>query len=184
VPKADKTLRVPLSPGQILRLGAWFSLLTYLVDLCARGVQRLRPVEMPGVNVDVAWMALLADLLVFAAPALTLALAARCWRPLVFLRIACFMFAIPLFATLVLAVTGLARYSVVLLALGCAAEAARQLAARPRGLLALVGRTWGWLLALSAGLAAGATVCLHAAHYRAPRKFGTLRLPMPPMSCS
>jgi arylsulfatase A-like enzyme len=164
-----KSSGLPLAPEQLVRLAVWFGLLTGLVELSARCIHRLwvGPISIYVVNVDVAWMGLLADLLVFVLPALVLALAGWCWRPLVSLRTACFLFAIPLFATLALRAAELARYAVALLALGCAVETARQLAARPQGFLSFVNRTWGWLLALSTCLAAGYTVHLHGNSSRA-----------------
>jgi arylsulfatase A-like enzyme len=159
-----------LGPFQLLRLAVWFGLLTGLLELCARVIHRLwlGRVSLHIENPDVAWMCLLTDVLLFTGPGLVLLLAIWCWRRRVSLRTACFLFAIPLFATLILSVVAIERYAVALLALGCAVQSARMLAARPQGFLSCVSRTWGWLLALSICLATGYTIYLHAASYRSP----------------
>jgi arylsulfatase A-like enzyme len=99
-------------------------------------------------SAEVAWMAPLADLLVFAPIGLLLALMAWVRPRLVSVRVACFVFAFLLFISLALSFRGLAAFAAPLLAAGLAVESARQFAARADGFIAFVKRSLGVLTAL------------------------------------
>jgi arylsulfatase A-like enzyme len=104
---------------------------------------------------EVAWMAPLADLLAFAPVALLLSLAAWIRPRLVSVRVACFVFAFLLFASLALSFRGLAAFAAPVLAAGLAVETSRQVAARPVGFMGLVKRSLGVLAVLCLFAAGG-----------------------------
>lgn len=144
---------VEKQPARFLLIAVWFALLTGLAEASWLGVEKFFLHREILLSRHVAWMAPLADILIFAIPGLFLFLVAWCWPRLVSLRIAAFVFAFLGFLSLLLMATWFSNYARLLLAVGLAFQTARFIAARPRGFHSLVGHTAVWMVAIVVGLA-------------------------------
>lgn len=139
----------------LLLLAVWFGLLTGFGELGLLAAKKFVMHRFISLSRDVLWMAPVADVALFAIPGLILA-AIAAWRPgLVPLRIALFIYAFLGFLSGLLMYPPLHKAAALLLAGGLAVQTARLLAARPRGLHAVVRRSMPWMVTLVAVLALG-----------------------------
>lgn len=143
-------------PAGLLLLAVWFGLLTGFGELGLLAAKKLVMRRFISLSRDVLWMAPLADVVLFAVPGLALA-ALAAWRPeAVSLRVALFIYAFLAFLSWFLMYPPLHKGAALLLAAGLAVQTARLLAARSRGLHAVVRRTTPWMASLVALLALAA----------------------------
>jgi arylsulfatase A-like enzyme len=142
-------------PAALLLVAAWFGLLTGLAEVSILASQKLFLHRILHVSPHAAWMAPVADLVVFAAPGL--ALSVLVWRrpELASPRAAASILAFLGFLSLLLLFPSLHWVAALLLAAGLALPSGRFVAARPADFRRLVRRTTGWLALLVVGLAAG-----------------------------
>lgn len=145
------TAPVPrLSPRAVLFLGLSAGLLTGLIEALVLLSRRLVLGFLVHVSAHFGWMAPVGDLVLFAGPALVLALCARLWPRLVPARLVFFLFLFLGFSALLLMEPGFHKVAVLALAAGLAWQAARLLSRRTEAW----NRRSGMVLAtLAAGVA-------------------------------
>lgn len=138
---------------RFLLLAAWFGVLSGLVEVSILAVKKFLLHRLVPQGPEVAWMAPLADVLIFAIPALLLSLVARRWPRLATLGMAAFVIAFLGFLSPLLILTWLNKYTGLILAAGLAVQTARLIAAHPDGFYSLARRTLRWMVVLVLGLA-------------------------------
>jgi arylsulfatase A-like enzyme len=116
-----------LSPRAILFLGLAAGLFTGLIEALVLLTRRLVLGRLVHVSAHFGWMAPVGDLVLFALPALILALCARLWPKLVPPRVVFFLFAFFGFAALLLMEPGFHKVAVLALAAGLAFQTARMI---------------------------------------------------------
>jgi hypothetical protein len=135
---------------------AWFGLATGVAEV---GVLYFRKVVLDKTmnqGPDVVWMAPLADLVLFAGPALILRLLARYLSGVAAVRIATFVYAfLALFSLLFMFHPQLHRFAGMLLAAGIAVQISRIVATRSRAFRAFAARSLKWIVALIVAVTAG-----------------------------
>jgi len=125
------TTPVPrLSPRAVLFLGLSAGLFTGLIEALVLLSRRLVLGVLVHVSAHFGWMAPVGDLVLFAGPALVMALAARLWPRLIPAWLVFFLFAFLSFAALLLMEPGFHRLAVFALAAGLAFQTARMLSRR------------------------------------------------------
>ncbi len=169
-------LTVPrLSPRSILLLGLSAGLLTGLLEALVLLTRRVVLGRLVHVSVHFGWMAPVGDVVLFAGPALGLALLARLWPRVIPARLVFFLFSFMGFTALLLMEPGLSRVAVLALAAGLAWQAARMLTRRTPEWERRAGVTLG-ALSLCVGMIAAGQVGVQALRER-----GAIgRLPPPP----
>ena len=139
-----------LRPSAVLFLGLSAGLLTGLIEALVLLSRRLVLGFLVHVSAHFGWMAPVGDLVLFAGPALVLALCARLWPKLVPARLVFFLFLFLGFSALLLMEPGFHKVAVLALAAGLAWQAARLLSRRTEAW----NRRSGMVLAtLAAGVA-------------------------------
>jgi arylsulfatase A-like enzyme len=150
-------------------LAAWFGILTGLGEASLIAVRKLL---LPNsghlgnftfLSRHVAWMAPVAELLIFMVPGIVLSLTTYRWRKLVSPRITVSVFSFFTFLGLLLLIYSLSVYAKVALAAGLAVQTSGFLAKHLTSFNALVRRTLVWMVALVGLLAAGTHLWILAA---------------------
>ncbi|HSE66140.1 MAG TPA: sulfatase, partial [Gemmatimonadales bacterium] len=139
---------VRLSPRAILFLGLAAGLLTGLIEVLVLLSRRLVLGRLVHVSAHFGWMAPVGDLVLFALPALALALCARLWPRLVPAQLVFFLFAFVGFAALVLMEPGFQKLAALALAAGLAFQTARMLSRRTEAWERRSGKVLGTLAAV------------------------------------
>jgi hypothetical protein len=141
----ERAQPIPFEPSTVLLIAAiWFGVITGLAEVALLAVKRLLLHKLIFVSTDTIWMAPLADVLLFAVPALILFLLARKWQSFVSLRVIVLVFSFMSYLSVLLMITSLDRIAVLVLAAGLATQTARLVAAHPNVLCALVLHTMAW----------------------------------------
>jgi arylsulfatase A-like enzyme len=165
-------VRVP-QVSRILLMAVWFGLLAGLGEVSMFVIKKyfvpqLTPTgPFTYLSRHFTWMIPLAEVIVYAVPAIILSVIAWRWPRLVSVRVTAFVFSFLGFLSLLLLVVWFNKYARLALAAGLAVQASRLIAAHSNVFYRLVRRTIIWLVALVAGLAAGTYGWEAAGEYRA-----------------
>jgi arylsulfatase A-like enzyme len=136
------------APAMILLSGVWFAVLTGVVDIGLLAVRESLDIRhaldhLNILSLQLLWMAALANLVIFALPAICLFLLAYRWPGLSF-RTAIGIFSFLSFVTLLSQYRGLHPLAVLVLGAGVALQISRFIQAHLDSYLRVVQSTFGW----------------------------------------
>jgi arylsulfatase A-like enzyme len=136
-----------------LYLAIWFAFATGFGEVLTLGLRKFLFQEVVNRGLDVIWMAPLAYVPFFVIPSFILLLLSR-WIPIIgSLTVYIFTFAVIAFFSVLLTVPEVHLIAAVILSIGLAVQATRQVGRRASGFHALVRRTMGSMVLLIIGVA-------------------------------
>lgn len=142
-----------LRSTNLLIITVWFALLTGLIEVSILADKKFSFEQFIFLSPHVAWMAPLADLVIFSAASCCLVLIVLLRPGLISLRTTVFVFALLGFLSLLFMVSWLHRYAALALAIGLAVQTSRVVGPRSREFYRIVQRTSVWMVALVLALA-------------------------------
>ncbi|TDI93314.1 MAG: DUF229 domain-containing protein [Caldithrix sp.] len=140
-----------VSSVQFLLIGAWFGLLTGIVEQGLFVFRRWLLERVLVMNPHWFWMKPVANLILFAVIALAILLVARLWLRVVPIRLSG-VFIFMAFAAQLLLFPEVHKLAAIILATGLAFQFSKSIVAHARGFLTVVRRTSPWVAGLTAAL--------------------------------
>ena len=140
-----------VSSVQFLLIGAWFGLLTGIVEQGLFVFRQWLLERVLVMNPHWFWMKPVANLILFAVIALAILLVARLWLRVVPIRL-CGIFIFLAFAAQLLLFPEVHKLAAIILATGLGFQFSKSIVAHARGFLTVVRRTSPWVAGLTAAL--------------------------------
>ncbi len=133
-------------PLPVLLLAVWFGLITGLVEVSVLGIQKSILHQIIHLGAQVAWMAPVADALLFAAVGLALCVGSYRWPRLGSARVTSFTFTFIMTLSILVMYSPLHYIAAALLAAGLAAQICRLILRHVGGFHSVVRRSAAWLV--------------------------------------